>query len=89
MFQAKSSKYSVGQRVLLNDGRTGKIVGVNPIDGTYQVMTADNRSIRLKSKDIDKLSSTKGSGYQESGVDKEDPNVLAIKDTPFDLKNDK
>lgn len=89
MFQAKSSKYSVGQKVLLNDGRSAKIVGVNPIDGTYQVMTADNRAIRLKSSDIDKQVSVKGSNYQKSGVDSQDPTSLAIKDTPFDLNSDK
>jgi hypothetical protein len=89
LLQPKSSKYSAGQRVILNDGRAGKIVGVNPIDGSYQVMTADNKNLRLKADDIEKISPNKDSKYQMSGPDQENPSDLSIKDTPFDLDQDK
>jgi hypothetical protein len=85
MLGGKSSKYSVGQRVLLNSGRLGKVVGVNPIDGTYQIMTSDNKSLRVKSGDIEKIAAQKSANYQESGVDLENSSELSIKDTPFDI----
>ncbi len=88
MLQSKSTKYTIGQRVILNDGRAGKVVGVNPIDGTYQIITADNRSLRVKAKDIEKIISAKDSKYQESGIDSQDPSLLSIKDTPFDINGD-
>jgi hypothetical protein len=89
LMQPKSSKYSAGQKVMLADGRSAKVVGVNPIDGSYQVITADNKSLRLKADDIDRIASNKDSKYQESGVDREDSNKLSIKDTPFDIEQDK
>ena len=69
---------------MLNDGRSGKIVGVNPITGSYQVMTSDNRSLNLKADDIEKIAPNKDFKYQFSGVDPEDSTSLAIKGTPFD-----
>ena len=70
---------------MLNNGRIGKVIGVNPIDGSYQIMTADNKSLRVKAGDIEKAASQKDSKYQESGVDSDNSSMLAIKDTPFDL----
>ena len=87
--QPKSSKYSAGQRVMLVDGRSAKVVGVNPIDGSYQVITADNKNLRLKSDDIDKIASNKDSKYQQAGIDLDDSTSLSIKDTPFDIEGDK
>ena len=85
----KSSRYSAGQRVTLQDGRSGRVIGVDPINGTYQVMTADNRSVKVKATDIDKLEKPKDNAYQESGPNRENQSELSIKDTPFGLNQDK
>ena len=89
MLQPKSSKYSAGQQVILADGRAGKVIVVNPIDGSYQVITADNKSLKVKSTDIDKIAAKKDSNYQTAGVDRDNQSNLAIKDTPFDIEKDK
>jgi hypothetical protein len=85
----KSSRYSAGQRVTLQDGKSGRVIGVDPINGTYQVMTADNRSVRVKATDIDKLEKPNDVAYQKSGPNRENEAELSIKDTPFDLNQDK
>lgn len=85
----KSSRYTAGQRVSLKDGRSGRVIGIDPINGEYQIMTTDNRAIKVKSSDIEKLEKPKDSEYQESGVSNDDSKKLAIKDTPFNLDQDK
>jgi hypothetical protein len=65
------------------------VIGVDPINGTYQVMTADNRSVKVKATDIDKLEKPKDNAYQESGPNRENQSELSIKDTPFGLNQDK
>ena len=52
-------------------------------------MTSDNKTIRVKATDIEKLEKSKDSDYQISGVDSENDTKLSIKDTPFDLDQDK
>jgi len=52
-------------------------------------MTVDNRSIPVKGKDIEKLEKPKDSMYQDSGVNPENQSEINIKDTPFDLNQDK
>ncbi len=81
----KGSKYSAGQRVVLKDGRSARVVGVDPVSGTYQIITADNRSLRVDTGEIEKAEIGKDSKYQESGPDKMSPRNLTIKDTPFDI----
>lgn len=52
-------------------------------------MTSDNRMLRVKAADIEKLEKPKDSDYQISGVNKDDQSKLSIKDTPFNLDQDK
>lgn len=89
MISPRSSRYTVGQRVSLKDGRSGKVIGIDPVSGIYQVMTLDNRFAKVKAADIEKLEQPKDSNYQESGVSQEDNSKLSIKDTPFDVDQDK
>ena len=84
-----ASKYKVGNRIVLNDGRSARIVGTDPINGVYQLMTADNKMIRVKGSDIEKLEKPKDTDYQLSGVSQSDDKKIAIQDTPFDLDQDK
>jgi hypothetical protein len=74
---------------MLKDGRSGRVIGVNPITGSYQVMTSDSRSVQVKSEDIEKLEQAKDSDYQTSGPRKDSQLELSIKDTPFNLDQDK
>jgi hypothetical protein len=85
----QSSKYSAGQMIVLADGRSGRIVGVDPITQSYQVMTSDHKSIRVKGSDISRIEKKKDTDYQESGVSKDNDKELAIKETPFDLDQEK
>jgi hypothetical protein len=52
-------------------------------------MTADNKMLRVKGSDIEKLEKPKDTDYQPSGVSQSDNKKLAIQDTPFDLDQDK
>ena len=52
-------------------------------------MTSDNRSVRVKADDIEKTEKPKDYSYQESGVNKDAQSELMIKDTPFDVDQDK
>lgn len=74
---------------MLKNGKSSTVIGVDPILGSYQVMTSDNRSVRVKADDIDKLEKPKDHKYQESGVNKDTQSELMIKDTPFDVDQDK
>ena len=89
LVSAMASKYKVGNRIVLNDGRSARIVGTDPINGVYQLMTADNKMLRVKGSDIEKLEKPKDTDYQLSGVSQSDDKKLAIQDTPFDLDQDK
>jgi hypothetical protein len=89
LVSAMASKYKVGNRIVLNDGRSARIVGTDPINGVYQLMTADNKMLRVKGSDIEKLEKPKDTDYQPSGVSQSDDKKLAIQDTPFDLDQDK
>jgi len=89
LVSAMASKYKVGNRIVLNDGRSGRIVGTDPINGVYQIMTADNKMLRVKGADIEKLEKPKDTDYQLSGVSQSDDKKLSIQDTPFDLDQDK
>lgn len=85
----KSSKYSAGENVVLKNGTAGKILGIDPVNNEYQIMTIDNKNIKVNGTDIEKLEKPKDRDYQEAGVDPEDHTKLNIKNTPFDLENDK
>ncbi len=61
------------------------MIGVDPVSGTYQVITANNQSLRLGSDEIDRAEKTMDSKYQESGPDKDNQSQLTIKDTPFNV----
>lgn len=74
---------------MLQDGRSGRVIGVDPINGTYQVITADNRSVKVKAADIDKLEKPKDDQYQTSGPKSDNETELTIKDTPFNVDQDK
>lgn len=74
---------------MLKNGKSGTVIGVDPIRGSYQVMTSDNRSVRVKADDIEKTEKPKDYSYQESGVNKDTQSELMIKDTPFDVDQDK
>jgi len=52
-------------------------------------MTSDNRSIRVKTSDIESLEKPKDNDYQISGINPDKTDQLSIKDTPFDLNQDK
>lgn len=52
-------------------------------------MTVDNKILRVKGNDIEKLEKPKDSDYQISGVNQDDEKKLSIQDTPFDLDQDK
>ena len=52
-------------------------------------MTTDNKQIKVKSHNIEKVVKPKYQGYQESGVDLENDSRLAIQGTPFELDGDK
>ena len=52
-------------------------------------MTTDNRSVRVKAADIEKLDKLKDAEYQASGVNPDNQRELSIKDTPFNLDQDK
>ena len=85
----KTSKYSVGKRVVLNDNTSGTIIGIDAVSGTYLLMTSDNRSVRVKTSDIESLEKPKDNDYQISGINPDKTDELSIKDTPFDLNQDK
>lgn len=74
---------------MLKNGKSGRIIGVDPIRGSYQVMTSNNRSVRVKADEIESLEKPKDSKYQQSGINKDAQTELMIKDTPFDLDQDK
>jgi hypothetical protein len=74
---------------MLKNGKSGRIIGVDPIRGSYQVMTSNNRSVRVKADEIESLEKPKDSKYQQSGINKYAQTELMIKDTPFDLDQDK
>jgi hypothetical protein len=74
---------------MLKDGRSGRVIGVNPITGSYQIMTSDSRSIQVKADDIEKTEKPKDADYQVSGPKSDAQLELSIKDTPFNLDQDK
>ena len=74
---------------MLKNGKSGTVIGVDPIRGSYQVMTSDNRSVRVNSDEIEKIEKPRDHNYQESGVNKDAQSELMIKDTPFNLDQDK
>lgn len=59
------------------------------MNNSYQIMTVDNKSIPVKGKEIEKLEKPKDNMYQDSGVNPENQSEINIKDTPFDLNQDK
>ena len=85
----RTSKYVAGQKIVLKNGQSATILGVDPINNLYQLMTLDNKSISVKGTEIKKLEKPKHKDYQPSGVDPEDQTQLNIKDTPFDLDQEK
>ena len=85
----KTAKYGVGKRVVLNDNTSGTIIGIDGVSGTYLLITSDNRSIRVKTSDIESLEKPKDNEYQISGINPDKTDELSIKDTPFDLNQDK
>lgn len=85
----KTSKYDAGQKVILQTGKAGTIIGVDSINNEYLLMTTDNKQITVKSHDIDKIEPSKYQEYQESGVNPDDDTKLAIQGTPFDIDGDK
>jgi hypothetical protein len=84
----KTSKYSAGQRVILKNGKSGMIIGVDPMNNEFQIMLTDNKSTKVKGTEIEKLEKPKDSEYQESGVNPELQSEINIKNTPFDLDSD-
>jgi hypothetical protein len=74
---------------VLNDNTSGTIIGIDAVSGTYLLMTSDNRSIRVKTSDIESLEKPKDNDYQISGINPDKTDELSIKDTPFDLNQDK
>ena len=49
------------------------------------MITSDNQQLPVKPEEIDKLDDSKYSKYQESGVDPENQEELAIKKTSNDI----
>lgn len=76
---ATTAKYNTGQKVLLKSGKSVKIVGLDPVNQLYSVIGDDNQQQAVKPNEIDKLDDSKYSNYQESGVDSENQQELAIK----------
>jgi len=74
---------------MLKNGKSGRVIGVDPIRGSYQVMTSDNKSVRVKADEIEKTDKPKDSKYQKSGINKDVQTELMIKDTPFNVDQDK
>lgn len=85
----RSSKYEVGKDVVLKNGSSGKIIGSDPVNRTFLIMTASNHTINVKGTEIDKAEKPKDHAYQVSGVNPEIKSEVNIKDTPFDLNLDK
>ena len=52
-------------------------------------MTSDNRSIKVNGSDIERVEKGKDTEYQLSGPTGNKGDSLSIKDTPFNLDQDK
>jgi hypothetical protein len=63
----------------LKSGKSVTIIGLDPVNQLYSVIGSDNQQQTVKPDEIDKLDDSKYSNYQESGVDSENREELAIK----------
>lgn len=64
-----SAKYQIGQDVVLDDGSSAKIVGVDPVSHSYYLVTAQNKSIQVSPDKIKKLDKQKSADYRETDVE--------------------
>lgn len=71
-----SAKYQIGQEVVLTDGSSARIVGVDQITQSYYLVTLDNKSIQVTPDKIKGTDTKKSDKYRETVFKQEQQPVV-------------